>query len=641
MTVKTIDDKKLEILKSILALSEDFSKLDNTDEFRQHFPLKGEEWDLKFNKITTDINGQIVLLFIGPFSSGKSSFINAMIGKDILPTNDGPCTAVITEIQFKTSGGHSAVIYQKDGNREDREFSEVIDIINGPTGAAGEVASYHHVVLYLDAKELAQETGVDKGFAQFAGKVCIVDCPGYGSPHYSNEEVIAEYMQQSNFTFWMSPVDKFGGNVAKTYLSEIKRKTQTLIPVITKSDTISDEKEREAIANNFIDELGNLFRIKEPMFTSALKWKEAEKLRKSIEKNREKLTPEKLQEFENKANALIVESGVSNVLGRMFESAGKKQINESKIRAASGEIIDLLKDIKTTAVKESNYWKKQLSQAGVDVDNTDTYHQIEEIQKDMGRWIKENSRLMSDELNTKLKSALEHLIATKNGTPTQMDYANTIETTLSDEWPNVNKKYQKKLKEAYTKFAQGYNISVDEIEKMQLTGLSLADIKLLAEPIKNVLFGFLEAMKSAGVQSTLTAAGGAGLIVASSAISGWEILGVAVGAGLGSVAMIAGLALVGVAALPMIPQIATKIKDFNSRSKEQRENAIWKQLQQGFKEKIQPSLEKSMTEANEKFCDNLIKEIKNATVNKTKNYAECVSIIKLTEEKITLINDNF
>ena len=283
MTYDNSQDK-LDFLNRILDGTEKFTKICGTDGFDDEYPFKQEEWNHGFQKIRTELNDQIVLLFIGPFSSGKSTFVNALIGKDILPTNDSPCTAVITEIQFKKGGDHSAKIYRKDGSEpEDCEFTRVIDIINGPTGAVGDTASYHHIVLELDTEQLE-----DKSYEQFVGKVKIVDCPGYGSRYYSNEEVIADYMQSSNFTFWMSSCKKFGGFVAKQYLTEIKRKTQTLIPVITKSDLITNEKDREKIRENFIKELGDLFKMKQIVFVSSVKWQESRKLKKSLEKNRDK-----------------------------------------------------------------------------------------------------------------------------------------------------------------------------------------------------------------------------------------------------------------------------------------------------------------------------------------------------------------
>ena len=37
---------------------------------------------------------------VGTVKNGKSSFTNALIGEDILPVNDIPCTAVVSEVKY-------------------------------------------------------------------------------------------------------------------------------------------------------------------------------------------------------------------------------------------------------------------------------------------------------------------------------------------------------------------------------------------------------------------------------------------------------------------------------------------------------------------------------------------------------------
>ena len=37
---------------------------------------------------------------VGTFKNGKSTFINALLGEDILPTRSLPCTAVVSEVKY-------------------------------------------------------------------------------------------------------------------------------------------------------------------------------------------------------------------------------------------------------------------------------------------------------------------------------------------------------------------------------------------------------------------------------------------------------------------------------------------------------------------------------------------------------------
>ena len=621
--------EKLSFLNGILGSTEKFTKICDTTDFNVRYPFKEEEWNHGFQDITTELNDQIVLLFIGPYSSGKSTFVNALIGKDILPTNDTPCTAVITEIQFKKGGDHSAKIYRKDGEIEDCEFYHVINIINGPTGAVGDTASYHHIVLELDTEMLD-----DKSYEQFVGKVKIVDCPGYGSQFYTNEEVIADYMQKSNFTFWMSPCNKFGGSIAKQYLSEIKRKTQTLIPVITKSDLITDEQQRDKIRESFIAELGDLFKIKNIVFVSALKWQESRKLQKSLDKNREKLSEEKIKEYNDKINNLFNDSGVYNVLHHMMDSVGKKVINLAKITAAKAAITDLLKDIKKVADDELKYWNKALAATGIDIKSLDKkYKPIDDVKKEVDKWIKDNAKEFSETLNNKIISELA-----KCDKPTQMEISDRITNAIKNEQPKINEKLKDKLQKSYKQFLGEYRVAVeDEVEQSPFTGMSMDDITRIFDPVKNVLFGILSTLKTAGPRSALTGAAGGGLLVSIPAISGITL----VGGALATVASIAGFALLGVALVPLIPEIAEKVKDYSKKTKEQRENDLRNLIASGFKEKIQPDLEKKMMGVGEGYYKSIISKIDETNGNKEQNYKTVASVVDNITQTIDSINKNF
>lgn len=621
-------EQKLNFLNGILSNPEKFTKICQSDGFREQYPFKEEEWNHGFQGITTDLNDQIVLLFIGPFSSGKSTFVNALIGNEVLPTNDSPCTAVITEIQFKKGGDHSAKIYRKDGEVEECEFSQVLDIINGPTGAVGEVASYHHIVLELDTEQLT-----DKNYEQFIGKVKIVDCPGYGSKYYSNEEVIAEYMQSSNFTFWMSPCNKFGGSVAKSYLNEIKRKTQTLIPVITKADLKEDEAERDKIREDFNKELGDLFKMKEIVFVSALKWQESRKLQKSLDKGRAKLSEDKIKEYETKIQDLYNDSGVYNVMHQMMDSVGKKVINMAKITACKASLLEVLKDIKKVADDELKRWDKALSSAGIDIKSLDNkYSKIDSVKKDVSKWIKDNSKDFTDTLNNKIISEL-----VKCDKPSQMEISTIINRVLQDEQPKINNKLNDKLQKSYKQFLGEYKLTADDIDQLSFNGISLEDITRLFEPFKNGLFAVLDAFKTSGPRSVITGAAGGGLLASIPAISGIAL----VGGALATVASIAGVALLGVAVVPMIPEIVERFKNFNKKSKEERENALKNMIASGFKDKIQPGLEKSMLEVSENYYDSLISKIDETNGNKESNYKTVANVIENVSQTIDSINKNF
>ena len=65
--------------------------------------------------------GKFKLLVLGDMKRGKSTFINALLGEQILPSNVNPCTALLTILRYGTK--KQVTIYFKQSN-----YTETIDI---------------------------------------------------------------------------------------------------------------------------------------------------------------------------------------------------------------------------------------------------------------------------------------------------------------------------------------------------------------------------------------------------------------------------------------------------------------------------------------------------------------------------------
>ena len=277
-----VAQEKIRVLQGTVEKTKKYVK-DFCDIRDDIYSIKRAEWTEEINGMEKTITDEAILMFIGPFSSGKSSFVNALIGEDVLPTSNTPCTAVVTEISFKEGGGDSGKIFKRDSPEKGEaiDYTELRKIINGPTGASGEVASYHHVELCLDINEKESR----KQFATFINRIRIIDCPGYGSPYFANEDIINNYIEKSSFTFWMSPCNKSGGAEAENYLHNIKKNTATLIPLITKADLIVNNDDKDSIKESFYTHLSTFFKAREPHFISALRFKEALEYEKKLHKS--------------------------------------------------------------------------------------------------------------------------------------------------------------------------------------------------------------------------------------------------------------------------------------------------------------------------------------------------------------------
>ena len=237
--------KKLEIIKrNIDNLSGYIDTICNNRS--DYYEVKKDEWTKKRASIKSILEREQYFLFIGRFSSGKSSFINALLGQELLPTDSRPCTSVVTEVSFVDSSrgiGYSdegKIVYMS-GDKETKSRDELLEIIKGKSQTA--VGSIHHVEIKLDVNNDFEEKqqGV---FKPFVGKIVLVDCPGFDSPYGFPEDVLYEYVEKSSFTFYLMPSNDFGGINEVKRLTNLHKRTATLIPLISKAELINDVEEK-------------------------------------------------------------------------------------------------------------------------------------------------------------------------------------------------------------------------------------------------------------------------------------------------------------------------------------------------------------------------------------------------------------
>jgi replication fork clamp-binding protein CrfC len=126
-------------------------------------------------------SGVFRLLVLGDMKRGKSTFLNALIGENLLPSDVNPCTAVLTVLRY---GSHKKVtVYFNDGrSSEQLDFQEF---------------KHKYTIDPAEAKQLEQEKkqafpGVDYAVVEYPLPLLekgieIVDSPGLNDTEARNE----------------------------------------------------------------------------------------------------------------------------------------------------------------------------------------------------------------------------------------------------------------------------------------------------------------------------------------------------------------------------------------------------------------------------------------------------------------------
>jgi len=159
----------------------------------------------------------------GQFSSGKSTFLNALLSKNILPTGITPVTSKVNYIKY---GDELKIkIRYKDG----REEYQAVENIANFTDQRGKVEEIEYLTLYVPLELLKT--------------VEFVDTPGLNSQAMVDTTTTQKVLKEVDGIIWLSLIDNAGklseANVLKEYLNEYQNKS---LCVLNQKDKFSQDQ---------------------------------------------------------------------------------------------------------------------------------------------------------------------------------------------------------------------------------------------------------------------------------------------------------------------------------------------------------------------------------------------------------------
>jgi len=162
----------------------------------------------------------------GQFSSGKSTFLNALLSKNVLPTGITPVTSKVNYIKY---GDELKIkIHYKDG----REEYQSIENIAKFTDQRGEVEEIEYLTLYMPLELLKT--------------VEFVDTPGLNSQAITDTTTTQNVLKDVDGIIWLSLIDNAGklseAKVLEEYLNEYQNKS---LCVLNQKDKFSKEQVEE------------------------------------------------------------------------------------------------------------------------------------------------------------------------------------------------------------------------------------------------------------------------------------------------------------------------------------------------------------------------------------------------------------
>jgi len=162
---------------------------------------------------------------VGEFKRGKSTLINALLGRDVLPAGVLPLTAVPTVLE---RGDPALMVAFADGRTEEHQLDELADFVTEERNP-GNRLGVERVVARLHAPLL------DQG-------VRLVDTPGVGSVLEHNTAATDAYLPSLDAAVLVTSADPPISQGERAFLERVAEQAVRLLVVLNKADYLTAEE---------------------------------------------------------------------------------------------------------------------------------------------------------------------------------------------------------------------------------------------------------------------------------------------------------------------------------------------------------------------------------------------------------------
>lgn len=187
------------------------------------------------------------LVVVGEFNHGKTTFVNALLGAEVLPVGVTPTTAVIHHLEYAAQP--RAELVRASGVRQTMAFEEVRKFAVGQEKGSEAAASEVDRLEVFYPAEILRE------------RIVLVDTPGVNDLSLQRADITYTYIPRSDAVLFLLDAGQPLKESERVFLNDklLGQSRDNIIFVVTKRDIWSEDEEVEALAY-IRSELGKLVR---------------------------------------------------------------------------------------------------------------------------------------------------------------------------------------------------------------------------------------------------------------------------------------------------------------------------------------------------------------------------------------------
>ena len=190
---------------------------------------RAEEFHALVVKLAED---RFNLAVVGQFKRGKSSLMNAIIGRDLLPTGLLPLTSAITTLCY---GPEDCVILKRQGWALTQEIA--LDELADYVTERGNPGNEKGVI----------EARVELPVAFLRRGLYFIDTPGVGSARQENTATTYAFLPQADAVIFVTSVEAPLSEAEEEFLRDIRAHVRKLFVVVNKMDLLAPTEREEVL----------------------------------------------------------------------------------------------------------------------------------------------------------------------------------------------------------------------------------------------------------------------------------------------------------------------------------------------------------------------------------------------------------
>ncbi|NSW82809.1 MAG: dynamin family protein [Syntrophothermus sp.] len=200
--------------------------LDEVESACNDFGLSSLKKTVKSIQNFTEQNQYLDVAVLGSFKAGKSSFLNSLIQRPLLPVGNIPVTSVITRIRYGRQ--EKATVSFLDGTSREIPIDEIQDFVSesGNPGNERDVFSVDIEVPTLEDFKAIR----------------LVDTPGIGSVWQHNTETTTGWFPETGGVLFLISAERAISESELNFLKETYLYTPEIAVVITKVDLFGEDQ---------------------------------------------------------------------------------------------------------------------------------------------------------------------------------------------------------------------------------------------------------------------------------------------------------------------------------------------------------------------------------------------------------------